>query len=91
MKYIRKNKDGILTECVDQKNFTSEHEAIGGWELVTNKACELACMKNAEIIAIKQAANAEAGKAARVAIKATKAEVNTELEAFKAWKASQET
>ena len=93
MKYIRKDKDGMLTESVDESSFSPAHEAMGDWELVSDEECEAACMKNAEILADKSAAEAllqPAKKAAREARKAKQEAVTDEFEAFKAWKLTQE-
>ena len=96
MKYILKDKNGMLTESVDESSFCSAHEAMGTWELVSDEECEAACMKNAEILEAKRVAKAEAMALAAPARKAAKEAkaledeaAKAEFEAFKAWKASQ--
>lgn len=49
MKYVRKAKntplkgklpDDFITEVVDEVLFNSKHEALGGWEKVSNANCK---------------------------------------------------
>ncbi len=99
MKYIRKAKnttqaklfpDDFVTETVDEALFNSKHEALGGWELVTDEECEAYCNANDQLMKDFVTARSIAKQAVREANAAQQAiedaEINAEFEAFKAWK-----
>ena len=98
MKYIHKNLKGIVTETVGEALFTEEHQAMEGWELVTDEEAEAAFLDNdrirQELKAAKKAdrqASKPARQAAKAAKKAEKAALKAEYEEFKAWKAAKDS
>lgn len=106
MKYIRKAKntklkgkmhDDFITEMVPQEAFTPAHEALGGWELVTDEECERLCglaEEHKELHRVAEKVKSDALEAARDAEAAAQKieddKLKTEFEEFKAWKALQE-
>jgi len=106
MKYIRKAKntklngkmhDDFVTEVVPQEAFTPAHEALGGWELVSDEECKRLCdlaEEHKELHKAAEKAKAEARAATRDAEEAAQKiendKLKAEFEAFKAWKALQE-
>ena len=94
MKYIRKNKDGIITESVEKDLFTLAHEAMGDWELVSNKECE-DCLKAIPSILLAKEAEKQAKNATSKEFREKKKEERrtreADFEEFKAWKASRGT
>ena len=102
MKYIRKAKntkqkgrmaDEFVTETIDESLFTPKHEALGGWEKVSDEECERLCSQNetvAKEFKEERQAERKIRRAKQQKLKAEKdALINAEFEEFKAWKASQ--
>lgn len=105
MKYIRKAKntklkgtmhDDFITEVVPEEAFKPVHEAMGGWELVSDEECERLCgladEQKEEFRLIKQAEvdkRTAEFKLQREAQKKEDDKLKAEFEEFKAWKASQ--
>ena len=107
MKYIRQAKntklkgklhDDFVTEVVPEEVFSSAHEKMGGWELVSEEECKRLCdLAEDHREAFKEARQAKANEASllrKVQNEAQRLEdekLKAEFEEFKKWKASQET
>ena len=102
MKYIRRAKNtpnakrfpaDFITEVVDASKYNKHHEALGGWEKVTQGECKKLCDANEGLLRDffdeRSVRNHEIRAAKVEQQKLEDAEINAEFEAFKAWKATQ--
>ena len=91
MKYIHRNLKGLVTEIVDEALFTTKHQAMGEWELVTDEEADAALLDNDRIkqeLKAAKKAKRQASKPARQAKKAAKKALKAEYDEFKAWEAA---
>jgi hypothetical protein len=102
MKYIRQAKntkmagklpDEYVTEHLDESLFNSKHEAMGGWEKVSNAKCKELCDNNEQLLeefkAAKDAERRSIDNTQKQAKLTEQIKLQEEFEAYKAWKASQ--
>ena len=104
MKYVRKVKNtdkknkmpnDFVTEVVEQALFSKAHEKMGGWELVTDEEAQQMLNQNDSLmttwIELKTQERKDSLDAQRITKMAEEEALKAEFEAFKAWKASQES
>jgi len=89
MKYIKKNKIGVVVEHVDKELFVEAHGDASDWELVSDKECKRLCGLNQSIIDNDLKKQAVIQQTIRKRMATKNQELNQEFEQFQAWKASQ--